>query len=109
MAGSVLPYILGWEACEFHCCTMRLYWNHHFIYLKLTGSHITYICIFIVMLKYCLSISSYNCQNMAKKAFLQFSINGSSDQLIELNATLLKSITCGKPTFACSLIAMCLS
>ena len=46
MDGSVLHYILGWEACEFHCCTMRLYWKHHFIYQKLTGSHITYICIF---------------------------------------------------------------
>ena len=32
--------------CEFHCCAMRLYWKHHYIYQKLTGSHITYICIF---------------------------------------------------------------
>ena len=46
MAGSVLHYILDWEACEFHCCTMRLYWKHRFIYQKLTGSYITYICIF---------------------------------------------------------------
>ena len=29
MAGSVLHYILGWEACEFYYCTMRLYWRHH--------------------------------------------------------------------------------
>ena len=55
MAGSDLHYILGWEACDFHCCTMRLYWKHHFIYQKLTGPHITYICIFIVMLKHYLS------------------------------------------------------
>ena len=46
MAGSVLHYILDWEACEFHCCTMRLYLKHHFIYQKLIGSHIAHIFIF---------------------------------------------------------------
>ena len=60
------------------------------------------------MLKYFLNISSCNCQNLVKKAILQVSVNGSGGHLIELNATLLKSITCGKPTFACSFIATCL-
>ena len=60
MVGSVLHYILDLEACEFHCCAMRLYWKHYFIYQMLTGSHITNNVFFIVMLKYSLSISSCN-------------------------------------------------
>ena len=64
---------------------------------------------FIVRLKHFLSISSYNCKNMVKKTVLQVFVNGSSGHLIELNTTLLKSITCDKPTFACSFIVICLS
>ena len=45
---------------------------------------------------------------MEKKAISQVSVNGRSGHLIKLNATLLKSITCGKPTFACSFIVICL-
>ena len=60
MAGSVLHYILGWKECEFHCCTMRLYWEHHFIYQKLTGSHITHICIFYCYAEAFMSISTCN-------------------------------------------------
>ena len=40
----------------------------------------------------------------------QVYVDGSSGHLIELNAaTLLKSITCGKSTVACSFIVICLS
>ena len=47
---------------------------------------------------------------MVKMALSQVSVDGSSGHLIELNAeTLLKSITCGRPTFACSFIVICLS
>ena len=43
-------------------------------------------------------------------ALSEASVDGSSGHLIVLNAaTLLKSITCGKFTFACSFIVSCLS
>ena len=44
---------------------------------------------------------------MVKKDLLQVSVNGSSGHLIELNASLLKSITCGRPTYACSFVVIC--
>ena len=52
MLGLVLHHILGCESCELHFCTMRLYYKHYFIYLKLTGSHIRAFVCFIVMLNY---------------------------------------------------------
>ena len=42
---------------------------------------------------------------MVKQAISQVSVNYSSGHLIELYATELISITCGKPTFACSFIS----
>ena len=49
---SLSPLILGCEACEFHFCTVRLYFEHHFDYQKFTGSHIKARISFIVMLKH---------------------------------------------------------
>ena len=48
----VLNHILGCEACELQFCTIRLYYKPHFIYLKLTVSHIRAFVFFVVMLKY---------------------------------------------------------
>ena len=42
---------------------------------------------------------------MVQQAISQFSVNYSSGHLIELYATELISITCGKTTFACSFIS----
>ena len=50
------PMILGCGACELHFCTVRLYFEHHFIYKKLTGSHIEAWVSFIVMLKHFLGL-----------------------------------------------------
>ena len=73
MVDSVLHYILGWEACEFLWCTMRLCCKHHFIYQKLTGSHIRAFLFFIVMLKHVWSICSFYCQNLVKMSVQKFS------------------------------------
>ena len=95
MIGLVLHYILSYKACEMHFCTMRLYCKHHFFYLKLTGSNIRAFVFFIVMLKHFWSICYCNFQNLPKKALSQVSVNRRSGHLIELNATELKSFTCG--------------
>ena len=50
-----------------------------------------------------------SCQNMVKMALSQVSVSRTSGHMTELNATELKTITSGKPTFACSFIFMCLS
>ena len=72
-------------------CKLLRDWKHYFIYQKLTGSNITYICIFYCYAEVLLSISSYKCQNMVKKDLSLVSVNGSSGHLLELNATLWKS------------------
>ena len=84
---SVLHHILGCEARELQFCTIRLYSQPHFIYLKLTVSHIRENVFFIVMLKHFLSICSCNYQNMVKKAFSQVSVNHSNGHLVKLYAT----------------------
>ena len=105
MVGLVLHYILGCETCELHFYTMRLYYKlYYFINQKLTGSHNRAFAYFIVMLKHFWSICSCNYQKMVKRSFGKFLFH-----LIELYATELKRIACGKPTFACSFIVMCLS
>ena len=45
---------------------------------------------------------------MVKKALSQVSVNGSSGHLIELNATLLKSITSGEPHLHAHLLSFAL-
>ena len=100
MVGSVLHYTLGCEVCELHFCTMQLSYKHHFIYQKLIGSHIRGFVFFIVKLKHFWALSKYG-----KNALLQVFVNHSSGHY----ATKLKSTTCGKPTFACIFIVMCLS
>ena len=107
MVGSVLHYILDLKhVLQF--CTMTLYNNHTLIYQKLTGFQIRVFVFFSVMLEHYWSMCSFDCQIMEKMALSQVSVNRCSGNFIELNAIKLKGVTCVKPIFACSFIAMCL-
>ena len=99
MVGSVLHHILGCEACELQFCTIRLYYKPHFIYLKLTVSHIRAFVFFIVMLEHFWSICSCNYQNKVKKALSKVSVNHSNAHLVKLYATEL-NLFYGKYSFA---------
>ena len=87
---------------------MRQYFKHHLFYQKLTGFHTLAFVFSLLCSSICLSICSCNYQNMVKKAISPVSVDCSSGHLIELYVIELKTITCGKPTFACSFIVMCL-
>ena len=105
MICSVLHYILSYEAFELHVGIVRLYCKHHFFYKNSLVPIPEHLYLYCYAKAFFLSICSCNCQNMVTKALLQVSVNRNRGHLIELNATELKSITCGKPTFACSFIS----
>ena len=63
---------------------MRLYCKHHFIYQKLTGSHIRTFVFFIVILEFFLIFVLVIVKKLYGKKAL--SVNHSSGHFIKLNA-----------------------
>ena len=92
MVNSVLHCILGFEARDWHFCTMRLHCKHDFINQKLIGFHIRAFVFFIAMLKHSLEHLFLLLSKYSKNNLLQVSVIHSSGRLIEVNASLLKSI-----------------
>ena len=84
MVGSVLQQIRDCEACELHYLHYEAILLASFHLSKTHWFQIRAFVLLIVVVKQILEYFSSYCQNMVKN-------------------------TCGKPTFACSFIVMCLS